>query len=41
MLAWDVDFDRDLEKMASVRLDAAVTDSLEHLLTQRQQLAAL
>lgn len=40
MLAWDVDFDSDLVKMASVRLDAAVTDTLEHLLDQRQQLGA-
>ena len=39
MLAWDVDFDSDLGKMASVRLDAAVTDTLEHLLDQRQLLA--
>ena len=40
MLAWDVDFDSDVGKMALVRLDGAVTDSLEHVLTQRQQLAA-
>lgn len=38
-LAWDQDFGGDLEKMASVRLDAAVTDHLELLLEQRQQLA--
>ena len=38
-LAWDRDFGGDLEKMASVRLDAAVTDHLELLLSQRQQLA--
>ena len=40
MLAWDLDFDSDLVKMASVRLDAAVTDTLGDLLDQRQQLAS-
>ncbi len=38
MLAWDEDFGGDLEKMASVRLDAAVTDRLGLLLEQRRQL---
>ena len=34
-LAWDVDFDCDLERMASNRLDAVVTDNLSALLKQR------
>ena len=38
MLAWDLDFDSDLARMASVRLDAVVTDSLEKLLEQKRRL---
>ncbi len=34
-LAWDVDFGRDLSRMAEARLDATVTDELEPLLQQR------
>ena len=40
-LAWDVDFDRDLSRMASNRLDAVVTDDLSALLKQRQRLATI
>ena len=40
-LAWDVDFDRDLSRMASSRLDAVVTDDLSFLLKQRQELAII
>ena len=40
-LAWDVDFDRDLSRMADARLDATVTDNLESLLRQRRHLADL
>ncbi len=36
-LAWDVDFDRDLSRMASAGLDAVVTDDLDFLLKQRQR----
>jgi glycerophosphoryl diester phosphodiesterase len=36
MLAWDSDFGCDLAKMASVRLDAAVTNAVAHLLAQKQ-----
>ena len=39
MLAWDLDFDCDLEAMASVRLDAAVTNRLAHMVEQKQLLA--
>ncbi len=38
-LAWDVDFGRDLSRMAAARLDATVTDDLELLLTQRRELS--
>ena len=34
-LAWDVDFDCDLSRMAAARLDATVTDNLAPLLQQR------
>jgi len=37
-LAWDVDFDRDLSRMAMAGLDAVVTDDLQLLLKQRQML---
>lgn len=40
-LAWDVDFDRDLSRMASSRLDAVVTDDLSALLKQRQGIATI
>ena len=40
-LAWDVDFDRDLSRMASSGLDAVVTDDLDALLKQRQRLAKI
>lgn len=40
-LAWDVDFDCDLARMASNRLDAVVTDDLSALLKQRQGLAII
>ena len=38
VLAWDLDFDCDLEAMASVRLDAAVTDRLAQMVGQKQEL---
>ena len=37
-LAWDVDLDRDLSRMAMAGLDAVVTDDLQLLLKQRQML---
>jgi glycerophosphoryl diester phosphodiesterase len=37
-LAWDVDFGCDLSRMASARLDAAVTNNLNSLLRQRERL---
>ena len=39
VLAWDLDFDRDMEQMAAVRLDAVVTDSLEEMLGRKLELA--
>jgi glycerophosphoryl diester phosphodiesterase len=37
-LAWDVDFDSDLLRMADARLDAVVTDNLDQLLQQKARL---
>ena len=37
-LAWDVDFSRDLARMAKARLDAVVTDNLPELLYQLEKL---
>jgi glycerophosphoryl diester phosphodiesterase len=39
VLAWDVDFGRDLEKMASVHLDAVVTDDLAEMVGRKRDLA--
>ena len=39
MLAWDLDFGRDMEAMASVRLEAAVTDCLAEMVERKQALA--
>ena len=38
VLAWDLDFDCDVEAMASVRLDAAVTDRLAQMVGRKQEL---
>jgi glycerophosphoryl diester phosphodiesterase len=40
-LAWDVDFGRDLARMAKARLDAVVTDNLPCLLQQRKGVAII
>ena len=39
VLAWDLDFDRDMARMAAARLDAIVTDSLEEMLERKRKLA--
>ena len=39
MLAWDLDFGCDLEAMASVRLDAVVTNCLAQMVGQKKELA--
>ena len=39
LLAWDSDFDGDLQKMAATRLDAVVTNNLQAMVQQRQALA--
>ncbi|MQG44446.1 MAG: hypothetical protein FI712_01850 [SAR202 cluster bacterium] len=39
VLAWDLDFDRDMERMAGARLEAIVTDSLEEMLDRRRNIA--
>lgn len=38
VLAWDLDFDQDLEQMAAVRLDGLVTDSLQMMLDRKKTL---
>ena len=40
-LAWDVDFDGDMARMAEARLDAVVTDNLVNLLQQKATLAKI
>ena len=39
VLAWDLDFDRDMQAMAAVRLDAVVTDRLTRMVEQKKELA--
>ena len=39
VLAWDLDFDRDMERMVGARLEAIVTDSLEDMLDRRRNIA--
>ena len=39
VLAWDLDFDRDMGQMAAARLDAVVTDSLQEMLERKRELA--
>ena len=40
VLAWDLDFGRDLERMASLRLEAVVTDDLTLMVQRKQELAS-
>ena len=39
VLAWDLDFNREMEQMAAARLDAIVTESLQEMLDQKRNLA--
>ena len=39
VLTWDLDFDRDMQKMADARLEAVVTDSLQEMLDRKHELA--
>ena len=39
MLAWDLDFHRDMQSMASARLDATVTDALTQMIEQKRTLS--
>ena len=41
ILAWDVEFNLDLKRMAAVRVDGIVTDSLQHMLDQKTTLKNL
>ncbi len=38
-MAWDLDFDRDMQQMAALRLDAVVTDSLQEMLKRKEEAA--
>ena len=39
MLAWDLDFDRDMQQMAALRLDSVVTDSFQEMLKRKEEVA--
>ena len=39
MLAWDLDFHRDMQAMASARLDATVTDALTQMIERKRTLS--
>ena len=39
VLAWDLDFDRDLAKMSAVHLEGFVTDSLQEMLDRKREFA--
>ena len=39
VLAWDLDFDCDLEAMATARLEAVVTDRLDQTMKRKRELA--
>ena len=41
ILAWDLDFNRDLEQMAGARVDGIVTDSLQEMLDRKTILLSL
>lgn len=41
ILAWDLDFNRDLEQMAAARVDGVVTDSLQEMLDRKIILLSL
>ncbi len=37
MLAWDLDFDRDMQQMAALRLDSVVADSFQEMLKRKEE----
>ena len=39
VLAWDLDFDRDMQQMAALRLDSVVTDSFQEMLKRKEEVA--
>ena len=39
MLVWDLDFDRDMQQMAALRLDSVVTDSFQEMLKRKEEVA--
>ena len=38
-MAWDLDFDRDMQQMAALRLDSVVTDSFQEMLKRKEEVA--
>jgi len=38
-LVWDLDFDRDMQQMAALRLDSVVTDSFQEMLKRKEEVA--
>ena len=41
VLAWDLDFDRDMQQMAALRLDSVVTDSFQEMLKRKEEVARI
>ena len=39
VLAWGLDFDRDMQQMAALRLDSVVTDSFQEMLKRKEEVA--
>ena len=39
-MAWDLDFDRDMQQMAALRLDSVVTDSFQEMLKRKEEVAS-
>ena len=37
VLAWDLDFDRDMQQMAALRLDSVVADSFQEMLKRKEE----
>ena len=40
-MAWDLDFDRDMQQMAALRLDSVVTDSFQEMLKRKEEVARI
>ena len=38
-MAWDLDFDRDMQQMAALRVDSVVTGSFQEMLKRKEEVA--